>query len=154
MKKTTNTKTNPTTQKQDGSFSAVLAALAKLCEPKRKTLFDLAEGLELAAVDFEYIETLLDEVFYEVAKPIKHDGTSEDEQNKANLIQRRPTLEIFLSIAAEYTKKLKETIRKTAADLYKLDKEQSAGETKRAAAIVPVYDETDTDGILKEAAQK
>ena len=90
-------------------------------------LFDIADNLDIAQLDFENVRTLLDEISYDLSKEIKFDGTKEDEQRKANLINRRPVLERFLNMAMDYVIKLQDTVKGTVDDLWQLVKETHKG---------------------------
>ena len=81
-------------------------------------LFDITDNLDIVQPDFENVRTLLDEISYDLQQEIKHDGSKEDEQRKANLINRRPILERFLNMAIDYVIKLQDTVKETVDDLH------------------------------------
>ena len=87
-------------------------------------LFDIADTLDIAQLDFENVRTLLDEISYDLSKEIKFDGTKEDEQRKANLINRRPVLDRFLNMATDYVIKLQDAIKETVDDLHAYIKQE------------------------------
>lgn len=87
-------------------------------------LFDIADNLDIAQSDFENVRTLLDEIAYDLQYEIKFDGTKEDEQRKANLLNRRPVLERFLNMALDYVIKLQDTIKETVDDLHAYIKQE------------------------------
>ncbi len=87
-------------------------------------LFDIADTLDIAQLDFENVRTLLDEISYDLCKEIKFDGTKEDEQRKANLLNRRPVLDRFLNMAMDYVIKLQDAIKETVDDLHAYIKQE------------------------------
>lgn len=81
-------------------------------------LFDIADNLDIAQLDFENVRTLLEEMANDLCKEIKFDGTKEDKQRKDNLLNRRPVLERFLNMSMDYVIKLQDTIQETVNDLH------------------------------------
>ena len=81
-------------------------------------LFDIADTLDIAQLDFENVRTLLEEMANDLCKEIKFDGTKEDKHRKDNLLNRRPVLERFLNMSMDYVIKLQDTIRETVNDLH------------------------------------
>lgn len=81
-------------------------------------LFDIADTLDIAQLDFENVRTLLEEMANDLCKEIKFDGTKEDKQRKDNLLNRRPVLERFLNMSMDYVIKLQDTIQETVNDLH------------------------------------
>lgn len=91
---------------------------------KELDLFDIANTLDIAQLDFENVRILLDEISYDLCKEIKFDGTKEDEQRKANLLNRRPVMERFLLIALDYVIKSHDTIKETCNNLWEYIKQE------------------------------
>lgn len=87
-------------------------------------LFDIADNLDIAQLDFDNVRTLLEEMANDLCKEIKFDGTKEDEQRKANLINRRPVLDSFLNMAMDYVIKLQDAIKETVDDLHAYIKQE------------------------------
>ena len=86
-------------------------------------LFDVADTLELTATDLDKIQTLLNEIGYDLQYEITYDGSAEDEKRKTNLLNRRPAMERFLNIAIEYVIKAHDTIKETCDNLWEYIKE-------------------------------
>lgn len=87
-------------------------------------LFDIVDTLEMTTTDLENIQTLINEIGYDLQYEIKYDGTKEDEQRKANLLNRRPVMERFLLIALDYVIKSHDTIKETCNNLWEYIKQE------------------------------
>lgn len=76
----------------------------------REEIFDVIDNIENSLCGLEMANTLLNEVSHDVDKVIIFDNSEEDKSRISNLLNRRPVLSNFISMATDYIFQTKKTL--------------------------------------------
>ena len=87
-----------------------------------KDIFDIADDLTLLTVDLENAQTLVCECMNDLQDDIKGNGSKEDKELIKRLINRRPVLYTFLSLASEIVGKTRNAISTASHELTLIDR--------------------------------